>query len=233
MLWRLVARNTRQLVKGEWEVVWQVSNTVRFERVVLSVIVVAVAGCSAVDPTELGDAESVEEPVDVQCYCTSFANAYTTEEGSAVVADTVRVKNMPMIGVWISNVFQPRGSRFVSSYRCTFAMVSPDREGETVAVGIVLASTRNSLSIRSGKTCRSFRSVEWQTRRTTVQDTASSSTWRETEHSTRWVGGSHGGLPWLCRDGCDLFAFRWRPTGNSFRVQDCCEDRQGLSGREI
>ncbi len=43
--------------------------------------------------------------------------------------------------MWLSNLFQPPGSRFVSGYRCRFSAVNESGEAQDVSVDLLLAET--------------------------------------------------------------------------------------------
>ena len=94
------------------------------------------AGDDRDDPAGDGDG------VGVAAYCAEFARAYASGSASRVAGLPVSVRREPAALGWLSNVFQPAGSRFVSGYRCRFATVSPDGSPRTISVGLYLAETR-------------------------------------------------------------------------------------------
>ena len=75
-------------------------------------------------------------------YCASFAHAYAAHNAVDLEADTVRVKAGSAAGRWMSNLFQPTGSRFLSGHRCTFETASSKGGRQTVSVDILVAETR-------------------------------------------------------------------------------------------
>jgi len=78
----------------------------------------------------------------VQGYCASFAHQYASQTAVDLVKDSIQVETEPAVLRWMSNLFQPPGSRFESGYRCRFETVSPRKE-HTVSVSLYLAETRD------------------------------------------------------------------------------------------
>ena len=113
-------------------------------RVALAGACLAVAGCNADAPGNAGSATGV--PVDggvaVASYCATFGTAYADRQRVDLVADSVRAEPRAVVWKWISNLFQPPGSRFAAAYRCRFATRSPAGERRAVSVELYLAQTR-------------------------------------------------------------------------------------------
>ena len=86
--------------------------------------------------------ERGEAPIDVTAYCGDFAHALAERRAARTAPDSVRVEAEPRVLLWLSNLFQPPGSRFVAGHRCTFAIRSPDGAHRCVSVGLYLAQTR-------------------------------------------------------------------------------------------
>ena len=82
------------------------------------------------------------EGVGVAAYCAEFARAHASRTAARLAEDSVRVEPEPRALGWLSNLFQPPGSRFVAGYRCRFATVPPDGTRRTMSVGLYLAETR-------------------------------------------------------------------------------------------
>ena len=102
----------------------------------------AVAGCNVDSPADSGQPLPVERAVAVPAYCASFAHAYAAQNTVDLDADSPRIEAGSALGGWMSNLFQPTGSRFLSGHRCTFETASSKRGRETVSVDILLAETR-------------------------------------------------------------------------------------------
>ena len=102
----------------------------------------AVVGCSVDGPGDSGQPVPGERAVAVPGYCASFAHAYAAQSAVDLDADSVRVEAGSAVGRWMSNLFQPTGSRFLSGHRCTFETASSKSGHHTVSVDILVAETR-------------------------------------------------------------------------------------------
>ena len=102
----------------------------------------AVVACNVDGPGDSGQPVRGERAVAVPGYCASFAHAYAAQDAVDLDADTVRVEAGSAAGRWMSNLFQPTGSRFLSGYRCAFETASSKGGRQTVSVEILLAETR-------------------------------------------------------------------------------------------
>ena len=104
--------------------------------------VFAVAGCNVNGPADSGQPVPAERAVAVPDYCASFAQTYAAHNAVDMDADSVRVETGSAADRWISNLFQPTGSRFLSGHRCTFETASSKSGRQTVSVDILVAETR-------------------------------------------------------------------------------------------
>ena len=102
-----------------------------------------VAGCSAEDANPVGQPETkgTSDAVSVKSYCGAFAQKYSDRVGAEFLKNSVQVKSSNG-GLWISNLFQPKDSRFKARYRCTFVSESSEAEQAEVSVDIILVETR-------------------------------------------------------------------------------------------
>ena len=82
----------------------------------------------------------------VSVYCAKFAQAYlANREGAArqksLDAPPIAVVKQVDAWLWLSNLFQPPGSRFVSGYRCQFSASNKSGEARDVSVDLLLTET--------------------------------------------------------------------------------------------
>ena len=77
----------------------------------------------------------------VSGYCEDFAMKYAENNGVGYRKDSARTDREPDAWMWISNAFQPPGSRFTAGYRCRFRTKAGDGEAHEVSVGIYLVET--------------------------------------------------------------------------------------------
>ncbi len=77
----------------------------------------------------------------VSGYCVDFAMKYAENNGVAYRKDSARTDKESDAWMWISNTFQPPGSRFTAGYRCRFRTRAGQGEAYDVSVGIYLTQT--------------------------------------------------------------------------------------------
>ena len=86
-------------------------------------------------------AAAVEEGASVTNHCANFALAYEARHRIDLIANSVRTETAPAFMRWISNLFQPPGSRFTGGYHCRFAVRSSTGVREAISVDLYLAET--------------------------------------------------------------------------------------------
>lgn len=86
-------------------------------------------------------AAPVEGGASVTDYCAAFALAYGNRERVVLIMDSVRIETGSEFAKWVSNLFQPPGSRFTGGYRCRFAVRSSAGIRRAVSVHLYLAET--------------------------------------------------------------------------------------------
>ena len=84
-------------------------------------------------------AASAQSAVTVTQYCTDFAEAYARANALAFQEGSVHTERESVVVQWLSNFFQPRGSRFTSGYDCRFR--AGNGEAQTFSVGLFLTGT--------------------------------------------------------------------------------------------
>lgn len=99
------------------------------------------AGESAADRGESEPAHATDT-VSVQASCEAFARAYAKRTSAELAEGSVETALASRLAQWLSNAFQPDGSRFVSGYRCRFRTMDRGGDGRAFSVGLYLAQTR-------------------------------------------------------------------------------------------
>ena len=105
-------------------------------------VLFAIGGCNAVGSAETGGHEPAGKVVSVLDYCASFAEAYVADNDVRLQPDSVRVEAGSGVAKWMSNAFQPKGSRFLAGRRCRFATASADGARGKVSVDLLVVETR-------------------------------------------------------------------------------------------
>ena len=114
-------------------------------RAAVLVLVFVLAGYYAGDEGRAGErsaADARERGVAaVQAYCGDFAMRYAANNAVGYRRNSARTEMESGMSTWVSNIFQPPGSRFTAGYRCRFQ--TRDKEGEVreISVNIFLAET--------------------------------------------------------------------------------------------
>ena len=98
-------------------------------------VVVGAAGFQPVRP-------NVAQGASIAHYCARFAQTYTTRNALRIAADPIQIESESALWRWLSNVFQPAGSRFTGGYRCRFASLTANGGRRVFSVGLYLAETR-------------------------------------------------------------------------------------------
>lgn len=112
------------------------------------VLVFMLSGCAGAVSGEAGRAGDRSTAVPrsrgtlaVSGYCEDFAMKYAENNGVAYRKDSARTEKESDAWMWISNAFQPPGSRFTAGYRCRFRTRAGHGEAHEVSVGIYLTQT--------------------------------------------------------------------------------------------
>ena len=111
------------------------------------VLVFMLAGCTDAlygDAGRAGESSAAvprSRGVAVAHYCEGFAMKYAENNGVAYRKDSARTEKESDAWMWISNAFQPPGSRFTAGYRCRFRTSAGRGEAHDISVGIYLTQT--------------------------------------------------------------------------------------------
>ena len=90
-------------------------------------------------PANLKRGRSVEQ------YCNSFAKAYSQKSSASLNKSSLSLSRenlLDKVEKWVSNFFQPRGSKFIAGYKCQFEISSLEgKKTEEVFIYIFLTET--------------------------------------------------------------------------------------------
>lgn len=131
------------VISDDWHNDSRSSQTGRFVVLVALLAAFSAIPIHATDERNDGsDLEIAEKNVSVESYCAEFVSVYSHRNEVVQDKDSVAVKRLPVVLKWLSNAFQPRDSRFVAGYRCSFATINEDGARESASVSIYLTETR-------------------------------------------------------------------------------------------
>ena len=110
-------------------------------------LIILFAALASATPVVEADGVQPVHPTTVQVasvsdYCARFAQAYAVRNAFQVAPDPIEIEPKPALWHWLSNVFQPPGSRFTGSYRCRFVTLAANAGRRIVSVNLYLAETR-------------------------------------------------------------------------------------------
>ena len=71
-------------------------------------------------------------------FCKMFATKYAENLGKTYQKYSSRINQLSALFGWLSNIFQPRGSRFIAGYDCHFQM-----NGYGLSVNVFLAESKH------------------------------------------------------------------------------------------
>ena len=83
----------------------------------------------------------LQNSVTVSKYCENFAIKYAKNNDVDYQKNSVQTEKEADLSMWISNVFQPSGSKFRAGYNCRFQIRSKEEDVHNVSVSIFLTET--------------------------------------------------------------------------------------------
>ena len=97
--------------------------------------------CAGGKDSENASTKKLESAVRPFDYCKSFSIKYAENKDSVLLEDSIKIKQKSVIYKWLSNLFQPPGSRFTAGYDCRFQIRDREELIHNVSVGLFLTET--------------------------------------------------------------------------------------------